>query len=97
MFGLLGKKPVDKLIELLGREKVSTSLLERKLYSYDATPIPIERALPSAVVFPTSQEDVQKLVKVCYEEEHSYISQGCGLWFDGWGSAYFGKRCGGLL
>jgi glycolate oxidase len=44
MFGLLSKKPVDKLIEVLGREKVSTSLVERKLYSYDATPIPIERA-----------------------------------------------------
>lgn len=76
MFGLLSKKPVDKLIEVLGREKVSTSLVERKLYSYDATPIPIERALPSAVVFPTSQEDVQKLVKVCYEEEIPIFPRG---------------------
>jgi len=78
MFGLLGKKPVDKLIEVLGREKVSTSLVERKLYSYDATPIPIERALPSAVVFPTSQEDVQKLVKVCYEEDIPIFPRGAG-------------------
>jgi glycolate oxidase len=78
MFGLLGKKPVDKLIEVLGREKVSTSLVERKLYSYDATPIPIERALPSAVVFPTSQEDVQKLVKICYEEDIPIFSRGAG-------------------
>jgi glycolate oxidase len=78
MFGLLSKKPVDKLIEVLGREKVSTSLVERKLYSYDATPIPIERALPSAVVFPTSQEDVQKLVKVCYEEEIPMFPRGAG-------------------
>jgi glycolate oxidase, subunit GlcD len=78
MFGLLTKKPVDKLIEVLGREKVSTSLVERKLYSYDATPIPIERALPSAVVFPTSQEDVQKLVKVCYEEEIPIFPRGAG-------------------
>jgi glycolate oxidase/D-lactate dehydrogenase len=74
----LGKKPVDKLIEVLGREKVSTSLVERKLYSYDATPIPIERALPSAVVFPTSQEDVQKLVKVCYEEDIPIFPRGAG-------------------
>jgi len=78
MFGLLGKKPVDKLVEVLGREKVSTSLVERKLYSYDATPIPIERALPSAVVFPTSQEDVQKLVKVCYEEDIPIFPRGAG-------------------
>lgn len=78
MFGLLSRKPVDKLIEVLGRGKVSTSLVERKLYSYDATPIPIERALPSAVVFPTSQEDVQKLVKVCYEEEIPIFPRGAG-------------------
>jgi len=78
MFGLLGKKPVDKLVEVLGKEKVSTSLVERKLYSYDATPIPIERALPSAVVFPASQEDVQKLVKVCYEEEIPIFPRGAG-------------------
>jgi glycolate oxidase len=78
MFGLLGKKPVDKLVEVLGREKVSTSLVERKLYSYDATPIPIERALPSAVVFPTSQEDVQKLVKICYEEDIPIFPRGAG-------------------
>jgi glycolate oxidase len=97
MFGLLSKKPVDKLIEVLGREKVSTSLVERKLYSYDATPIPIERALPSAVVFPTSQEDVQKLVKVCYEEEIPIFPRGAGVRSDGRGCAYFGKGCGGLL
>jgi glycolate oxidase len=78
MFGLLSKKPVDKLVEVLGREKVSTSLVERKLYSYDATPIPIERALPSAVVFPTSQEDVQKLVKICYEEDIPIFPRGAG-------------------
>jgi glycolate oxidase, subunit GlcD len=78
MFGLLSKKPVDKLIEVLGREKVSTSLVDRKLYSYDATPIPIERTLPSAVVFPTSQEDVQKLVKVCYEEDIPIFPRGAG-------------------
>ncbi len=69
---------MDKLVEVLGKQKVSTSLVERKLYSYDATPIPIERALPSAVIFPTSQEDVQKLVKVCYEENIPIFPRGAG-------------------
>ncbi|MFN3599398.1 MAG: glycolate oxidase subunit GlcD, partial [Aquificaceae bacterium] len=64
MFGILKKKPTDRLIEVLGKGKVNTSLVERKLYSYDATPIPIERAVPLAVVFPESHEDVVKLVKV---------------------------------
>jgi FAD/FMN-containing dehydrogenases len=30
------------------------------------------------VVFPTSQEDVQKLVKVCYEEEIPIFPRGAG-------------------
>ncbi|WPM32281.1 FAD-linked oxidase C-terminal domain-containing protein [Hydrogenobacter sp. T-2] len=78
MFGVLRKKPIDKIVEVLGKEKVNTSLVERKLYSYDATPIPIERALPSAVVFPESHEDVVKLVKVCYEEDIPIFPRGAG-------------------
>ncbi len=78
MFGVLRKKPLDKIMEVLGKEKVKTSLVERKLYSYDATPIPIERALPSGVVFPESHEDVVKLVKVCYEENIPIFPRGAG-------------------
>lgn len=78
MLNLLKKKPIDRLIEVLGKEKVKTSLVERKLYSYDATPIPVERAIPSAVVFPESHEDVVKLVKVCYEEEIPIFPRGAG-------------------
>ncbi|GBC89047.1 putative FAD-linked oxidoreductase [bacterium HR13] len=78
MLGLLKKKPVDKLVEVLGKEKVKVSLVERKLYSYDATPIPIERAIPSAVIFPESQEDVEKLVQVCYQEDIPIFPRGAG-------------------
>lgn len=78
MLGILRKKPVDKLVEVLGKDKVNTSIVERKLYSYDATPIPIQRAVPSAVVFPESQEDVIRLVKVCYEEGIPMFPRGAG-------------------
>ncbi|MCS6997881.1 MAG: FAD-binding protein [Aquificaceae bacterium] len=78
MLGILRKKPVDKLIEVLGKGRVKTSLVERKLYAYDATPIPIERALPSAVVFPESHEEVTLLVKVCYEEGIPIFPRGAG-------------------
>ncbi len=78
MFGILKRKPLDKLEEVLGKEKVNRSLVERKLYSYDATPIPIERAVPSAVVFPENKEDVVKLVKVCYEEDIPIFPRGAG-------------------
>ncbi len=78
MFGILKRKPVDKLVEVLGKKKVNTSPVERKLYSYDATPIPLQRAMPSAVVFPESHEDVVRLVEVCYEEEVPIFPRGAG-------------------
>ncbi|RLJ71252.1 glycolate oxidase/D-lactate dehydrogenase [Hydrogenivirga caldilitoris] len=78
MFGIVKKKGIDRLIDVLGKEKVNTSLVERKLYSYDATPIPIERAVPSAVIFPENREDVIKLVEVCYEEDIPIFPRGAG-------------------
>ncbi|NPA41246.1 MAG: FAD-binding protein [Aquificae bacterium] len=78
MLGVLKKDPIKRLISALGKEKVNTSIVERKLYSYDATPIPIERAIPSAVIFPESREDVIKLVEVCYEENIPIFPRGAG-------------------
>ncbi|MCS6875567.1 MAG: FAD-linked oxidase C-terminal domain-containing protein [Aquificaceae bacterium] len=78
MFGIVKKKPVEKLTEALGKEKVKEDTVNRRLYSYDATPIPIQRAMPSAVVFPESHEDVVKLVKVCYEEGIPIFPRGAG-------------------
>ncbi|WP_457601398.1 FAD-binding oxidoreductase [Hydrogenivirga sp.] len=78
MFGVLKKDPIDRLEKALGRDKVNRSLVERKLYSYDATPIPIERAVPSAVVFPENKEDVALLVEVCYEENVPIFPRGAG-------------------
>ena len=78
MIGVLKKDPIKKLRSALGEGKVNTSLVERKLYSYDATPIPIERAVPSAVIFPESKEDVGRLVEICYEENVPIFPRGAG-------------------
>ncbi|EDP74495.1 FAD-linked oxidase C-terminal domain-containing protein [Hydrogenivirga sp. 128-5-R1-1] len=78
MFGILKKDAVSKIESALGRDKVNRSIVERKLYSYDATPIPIERAVPSAVVFPEDREDVVRLVEVCYEEGIPMFPRGAG-------------------
>ncbi len=78
MFRVLKKDPLSRLRSALGRDKVLTSPVERKLYSYDATPIPIERAVPSAVVFPESEEDVRRLVELCYEEKIPMFPRGAG-------------------
>ncbi len=78
MLGILKRDPIDRLKKAIGKEKVNTSIVERKLYSYDATPIPIERAVPSAVIFPESREDVIKIVEVCYEEKIPMFPRGAG-------------------
>ncbi len=78
MFGVLKRDPVSRLVKALGKEKVNTSIVERKLYSYDATPIPIEREVPSAVIFPEGKEDVVRLVEVCYEENIPIFPRGAG-------------------
>ena len=78
MLGIIKRDPLSKLKKALGGEKVNTSIVERKLYSYDATPIPIERAVPSAVVFPESERDVIRLVEICYEENIPMFPRGAG-------------------
>ncbi|NPA32381.1 MAG: FAD-binding protein [Aquificae bacterium] len=75
---LVSSDGLDKLRKALGERKVKTSLPDRKLYSYDATPIPIERKTPLAVVFPENKQDVIKLVEVCYEENIPVFPRGAG-------------------
>ncbi len=77
MFGIK-KDPLERLKTALGGDKVDTSIVQRKLYSYDATPIPVERSVPSAVVFPEKEEDVIKLVEICYEENIPIFPRGAG-------------------
>jgi glycolate oxidase/D-lactate dehydrogenase len=77
MFGIK-KSPLERLRAALGKEAVDTSLVQRKLYSYDATPIPVERSVPSAVLFPRSHEDVVKIVEICYEENIPMFPRGAG-------------------
>ena len=78
MLGIIKRDPTEKLRKALGGDKVKTSIVERKLYSYDATPIPVERSVPRAVVFPETKEDVVKLVEICYEENVPIFPRGAG-------------------
>jgi glycolate oxidase/D-lactate dehydrogenase len=78
MLGVLKKDPLERLRKHIGKDKVDTSLTQRKLYSYDATPIPVERKVPRAVVFPETKEDVVKIVEVCYEENIPMFPRGAG-------------------
>ncbi len=76
----MGKEALVKdLKKILGEDKVKAEDFFRELYSYDATPIPIrERKRPLCVVFPTSVEEVQEVVKFCYKNEVAMFPRGAG-------------------
>ena len=68
------------LKELLGEHRVLDDEMDRLLYSYDATRI---KVLPELVVIPETKEEVQKLVKICYEEGVPVTPRGAGSGYTG--------------
>ncbi|RUM59387.1 MAG: glycolate oxidase subunit GlcD [Persephonella sp.] len=64
----------------LGEHKVLDDDMDRLLYSYDATRI---KMMPSVVVIPESQEEVQKVVKICYQEGIPITPRGAGSGYTG--------------
>jgi len=66
-------KVVSKLQEVVGEEKVLTSLEDRIAYSYDGT---FEQDLPDAVVLAESTEDVVATVRIAAEHGVPLIARG---------------------
>ena len=64
----------------LGEHKVLDDDMDRLLYSYDATRI---KMMPSVVVIPESQEEVQKVVSICYQEGIPITPRGAGSGYTG--------------
>ena len=68
------------LKEILGQHRVLDDEMDRLLYSYDATRI---KMLPNVVVIPETQEEVQKIVKICYENGIPVTPRGAGSGYTG--------------
>ncbi len=64
----------------LGEHKVLDDQMDRLLYSYDATRI---KMMPSVVVIPETEEEVQKVVKICYQEGIPITPRGAGSGYTG--------------
>jgi D-lactate dehydrogenase len=65
----------QKLIQLLGTERVLTEVSERLAYSYDNSR---EQALPDWVVFPESHDEVVAIVQQCYRNKIPLTTRGRG-------------------
>jgi len=68
------------LKEAIGEHKVLDDEMDRILYSYDATRLSFP---PDVVVIPESEEDVKKVVKICYEEGVPITPRGAGSGYTG--------------
>lgn len=87
MFDLKQKEVVkvpDKvkkaLKEILGEENFLDDDMDRLLYSYDATRIKMK---PDVVAIPQNEEQVSKIVQICYEEGIPITPRGAGSGYTG--------------
>src|SRR3954471_23414731 len=78
--------PVSELRRLLSPDRVISDPSE--LYVYDCDGFTIARSTPGAVVFPTSTEDVVKVVKLLAERDVQIVPRGTGTGLTGGCVAY---------
>jgi len=72
---MIKEETITELKNVVGEENVLTSTLERILYEYDAS---VDRALPDAVIFPTTTEHVSQIVKIANREKIPFVARGSG-------------------
>lgn len=72
---------IKKLIKLLGKDQVITHPDELLVYESDA--LPVEKAIPWAVVFPHTTEEVSKIVKVLHAASVPFVPRGSATGLSG--------------
>ena len=70
---------VTRLTAILGRDRLITSPGELLVYECDG--FTIEKNRPNVVAFPTSTEEVARIVRVCNECDVPFLPRGAGTMF----------------
>ena len=81
---------IRELQKLLGPAGVLHRAEDLALYEYDAS---VEKGRPDAVVFPTTTEDVSRIVKLAVEHNVPIVGRGAGTGLSGGAIA----RGGGIM
>jgi glycolate oxidase len=76
---------VARLEDAIGKENVTTSEMERLLYSHDLAPLPKEAGfafdnVPDVVVRPKTTEHVSKIVRIAYKTGAAITPRGASTW-----------------
>ena len=77
---MIHSQAIEKLRDIVGAKGILTGEHDLMLYEYDAS---IEKGLPDCVVFPTSTEDVVRIVKVAREYDLPLVGRGAGTGLSG--------------
>ncbi len=86
----LTAKAITALETALGKQFVLAQAEDRRLYAYDGG---VDKALPDAVVFPRTTEDVVAVLKVARDFEIAIVGRGAGTGLSGGSIA----RSGGIV
>jgi glycolate oxidase len=70
----------EKLTEIVGPQSVLWDDYDLMIYEYDGS---IDKAMPDAVVLPSSAEQVAEVVRLCNRERISYTPRGAGTGLSG--------------
>lgn len=71
-------KLADKLCKVLGKEAVLDSIEDIYAYTHDNNCEQVKEESQIIVVLPSTIEEVQKIVKLCYENEVPIVARGAG-------------------
>lgn len=71
----MDEKIIREITGIVGKENVNTALEERKCYSFDAR---VDGAVPDVIVFPSSAEEVSKILKLANQHHFIVIPRGSG-------------------
>ncbi|MHA1605986.1 MAG: FAD-binding oxidoreductase [Candidatus Freyarchaeota archaeon] len=74
-FGKVDDEVIEKLVETLGRENVKTDVVERYVYSSDAS---LFSSLPDVVVIPETTEQVSGIMRIASEKRIPVTPRGAG-------------------
>ena len=61
---MLAPRILNKLEEILGKERLLKEWEERLAYSYDSQ---VEESIPAAIAFPQNEEEISQIMKLAYE------------------------------
>ncbi|MDD3233605.1 MAG: FAD-binding oxidoreductase, partial [Candidatus Methanomethylophilus sp.] len=76
---------IEKLAEIVGKDNINTSEMDRQLYSHDLAPLPKEagvafKNVPDVIVRPTSTQQVAAVMRLAYETGVAVTPRGNSTW-----------------